>query len=252
MVYHILNGDALTDRFLATGLPGEVIVAREAFIDGDLSGDTLQEFWKVRAKNWNETFENYKTKVADEYEKILQAPADSEFNLWFEYDLFCQVNLWFTLHLLHSSGKSKNVYAVYSSHLSKEDPNFWSSYGSATPEDLKTCFTQRTALTEADFNFGNELWLAYKNADFEKLTELAKQPKPAFPYLQDVVQAHIARFPSTGEPGRPEKAIRDILNYSSQDFNTVFAVFQKRERIYGFGDLQVKQLYAKVLRDSKR
>jgi len=251
MTYHILNGDALTDRFVATGLTGEVIVAREAFVAGDLSGETLQDFWEVRARNWNEPFEKYKTKVVDEYEQILKAPSGSEFNLWFEYDLFCQVNLWFILHLLYSSGTSRNVYAVYSSHLSEDDPNFWSAFGPATSDDLNTCFTQRITLSESDIQFGSELWLAYKNADFQKLTELAKQPKPAFPYLQKVVEAHIARFPQNGEPGRPEKVIREILNYNSQDFNAVFTEFQKREGIYGFGDTQVKQLYDKVLRDSK-
>ena len=44
MIYHILNGDALIDRFSATGLKGEMVVARESLIEGDLSGDTRVAF----------------------------------------------------------------------------------------------------------------------------------------------------------------------------------------------------------------
>ena len=49
MVYHVLNGDSLTERFLATGIQGEVVVARECLIEGDLNGDSISEFWLTRA-----------------------------------------------------------------------------------------------------------------------------------------------------------------------------------------------------------
>ncbi|MEJ8755564.1 DUF1835 domain-containing protein [Pontibacter sp. H259] len=252
MTYHVLNGDALVERFLATDLAGEVIIAREALVVGDVSGNTLNDFWQVRATHWGEPYQKYKSKVVAEYEKLLQAPDASEFNLWFEYDLFCQVNLWFILHLLVTTPGNKKVYSVYTSHLSKEHPHFWTGYGHVTTQDLQNCFAQRIALTDADIEFGNELWLAYKAADLQKLTDLAQQPRPAFPYLQEVVKAHIDRLPEDEEPGRPERTIRDILSHTYGDFNTVFAEFQKREGIYGFGDTQVKELYHKVLQDRNR
>ena len=56
MTYHILNGDALVDRFVTTGIEGEVVIARECLIEGDLSGKDLEEFFKVRAAYLAQTY----------------------------------------------------------------------------------------------------------------------------------------------------------------------------------------------------
>src|SRR3712207_6301561 len=99
MTYHVLNGDALVDRFLDTGLSGEMVVARECLIEGDLSGSTRDAFYLARANYlalaYNEVQKNYFEEVASEFEKLTTAPSPSEFNLWFGYDLFCRANLWF-------------------------------------------------------------------------------------------------------------------------------------------------------------
>lgn len=94
---------------------------------------------------------------------------------------------------------------------------------------------------------GQELWTAYKNKNLEELKFLGKNQSSAFPYLQEVVQAHIDRFPNDGTNGRPEKVIEDITKNISADFHKVFTEFWKRESIYGFGDSQLKHLYDKVM-----
>ena len=50
MVYNILNGDSLAHSFPEAKIEGEVVVVREALIDGDLSGENLDDFWKSRTK----------------------------------------------------------------------------------------------------------------------------------------------------------------------------------------------------------
>ena len=96
-------------------------------------------------------------------------------------------------------------------------------------------------------HLGQALWEAYKNGNFEALTNLAKHQSFAFPYLQEVVTAHIDRFPKDGTKGRPEKVIEDITKNVSTDFHKVFREFWNRESIYGFGDTQLKRLCDKVM-----
>ena len=91
------------------------------------------------------------------------------------------------------------------------------------------------------------MWIAYKNDNFEELTNLSKNQCIAFPYLQEVVKAHVDRFPKDGTKGRPEKVIEDITKNISTDFHAVFKEFWSRESIYGFGDVQLKSLYDKVM-----
>jgi hypothetical protein len=57
-----------------------------------------------------------------------------------------------------------------------------------------------------------------QNSNLEELTNLSRHQSPAFPYLQEVIKAHVDRFPKDGTKGRPEKVIEDITKNISTDF----------------------------------
>jgi hypothetical protein len=249
MIYHILNGDAMIDRFVATGIQGEMISTRECMIDGSLAGNSLADFYQTRAKfisgAYGEKENDYYTAVVSEFDKLLAADNPSEFNLWFGYDLFCQANMWFVLSLLNRLTIQKKVFAVYPSHLREEDR--WNDFGGATPADFITCLQTRIQFGDNDLELANQLWLAYKNNDLDKLEKLSNEHSPCFPYLHEVCRAHIERFPKNNEKGRPEKVIEEIIQSGTTEFYSVFKQFYNREGIYGFGDLQLKVIYDKVL-----
>ncbi len=227
-------------------IKGDVVVVREALIVGDLSGHNLNDFWRSRAKFLELTEAEYHKGVTKEFEKIINAPDNAEFNLWFEYDLFCQVNMWFVISIINNLSIKKKVYAVYTSYLDRADKQFWNGFGSATSCQLKICFGDRISLNDADLQFGQDLWEPYKTDDLEELIRLAKK-SPAFPYLQEVVNAHVERFRGDGTKGRPERVLEDITKNISTDFQEVFKEFWTRDSIYGFGDTQLKELYDKVM-----
>ncbi|HEY6979180.1 MAG TPA: DUF1835 domain-containing protein [Chitinophagaceae bacterium] len=248
MNYHILNGDSLATTFPDAKLRGEIIVARECLIEGDLHGDSLDEFWNTRASYIGRTYHEqnrYYTEVVKEFEKIINAPDSSEFNLWFGYDLFCRANMWFVISLLYDLRIHKNIFVVYPSFLNGNDR--WKEFGNATEDDLIVSYNNRIRFTDEDLKLGKDLWIAYKNNDLHRLSQLSKNESACFPYLYEVCEAHIDRFPSAGKKGRPERVIEDIVHNVSNDFATVFKEFFKREGIYGFGDVQIKQLYDKVI-----
>ncbi|WP_276482351.1 hypothetical protein [Paraflavitalea pollutisoli] len=248
MKYNILNGDALAYSFPESEIEGAIIVCREALIDGDVSGNDLPSFWQARAKYLGVAENDYHDKVVSQFEQVLQAPDGSTFNLWFEYDLFCQVNMWFVLSLLHGLSIRKKVYAVYTSYVDRDSKHFWNGYGPATSPQLQVCYADRILLSDVDGQLGHDLWAAYKDNNLDALSRLASHPTDAFPYLQEVVQAHIDRFPHDGTAGRPESVIADILQQGTTDFPGVFQEFWKRESIYGFGDTQLKSIYDMVMR----
>ena len=248
MVYNILNGDSLAYSFGDTKIEGNTIVVREALIDGNLSGDNLYEFWQSRAKYMGLAEAEYHNDVVKEFEKIINAPDNSEFNLWFEYDLFCQVNMWFVISIINSLSIKKKVYAVYTSYLDKTSKQFWNGFGRANASELTTCFADRTSLNDVDLQLGQDLWTTYKSNNPDGLIRLAKNQSSAFPYLQEVIKAHVERVPKDGTKGRPEKVLEDITKNVSTDFHKVFEEFWNRESIYGFGDIQLKHLYDKVMR----
>ncbi|HTE24382.1 hypothetical protein [Flavitalea sp.] len=247
MVYNILNGDSLAYSFPEAKIDGDIIVVREALMDGNLSGNNLHDFWHSRAEYMVLTEVEYHKNVVKEFEKIINAPDNSEFNLWFEYDLFCQVNMWFVISIINSLSIKKKVYAVYTSYLDSTSKQFWNGFGPANSSELTICFADRVPLNNTDLLLGQDLWTAYKSGDLADLIRLAENQSPAFPYLQEVIKAQVDRFPKDGTKGRPERVIEDIIKNISTDFHKVFEEFWKRESIYGFGDTQLKHLYDKVI-----
>lgn len=239
MTYHVLNGDALAATFDGLDLPGETIVMREALITGDLQGDTLEAFWQTRAHYLSpENPSHYYTVLVKELEKLLTAPAHTEFNLWFGYDVFCRVNTWFIMSLLKNLAVEHKVFMVYPSFRSKED--IWKDFGKATLGNLQTAHKDRIACSEPDLQLGNDLWLAFKQHQPEQLLSLSQTDAPCFPYLSEVCEAW-------ADQQRPYRVIEDIVNNVSSDFHIVFREFFQREGIYGFGDSQLKPLYDKVM-----
>ncbi len=248
MQIHILTGDALAHQFQYASIDGNVIISRECLIDGDVSGKDLKEFWATRANFIANTYDasatNYLEKVAYEYEKIFSLPIESEVNLWFEHDLFCQVNMWFVISLLRRTD-IKNIYRISPQIGENESP--WLGFANADSKELQQCFAQRTKFEEKDLTLGANLWEAYQNQHLRKLEVYAQTPSSCFPYLKEVCEAEVARK----EGNEPEQLIKKLILEGITNFDDIFSHFSKQKAIYGLGDLQVKQIYEKITQGGK-
>ncbi|WP_221390842.1 DUF1835 domain-containing protein [Dyadobacter sp. NIV53] len=247
--FHILNGDALLEFFPESILSGEIIVARECLVDGSVTGTTLEEFWETRADfisaEYEEEKESYFFDVVSEFNRISLIPPGSEVNLWFEEDLFCQVNLWFCMSLLTNIADQLKINLV-KPPLKDGQPD-WGGFGGLDRNELAGAYQSRERLFVADVKLLTGLWHAYKTNDRVKLKELSTTKSAHFPFLQDVVQAQLDRSSEDSLSGRPEKVLKEImLQNNIHDFKAIFKEFSIREGIYGFGDWQVERLLNKL------
>ncbi len=241
---HILPGDSLVPQF-PEALAGELLICRECLIVGPLQGNSLIEFWHTRAQFIAKEYgaHYYAAQVCSEFEKLHTIPPDAEIALWFEHELFCQLNLWFVIQLLHSLGKH-NLYRVFPCDL--DEPELWQGFGGLPTTELEHCFSQRVKLSATDVQHGVKLWEAYRNEDFASLQQLSRYRSPAFPLLQSVCAAEIARK----QEQALERLLQNIIAEGAKDFATVFAMFQQQAGIYGLGDLQVQRLYQQIMQPS--
>lgn len=243
-LYHILNGDVLKNQF-PKQIPGQIIVARECLVDGPVDGDSLEELFETRSsfiKKAYGTFEDedYYQKSVSEFRRIMSIPADSEINLWFEDDLFCQVNFWFVCSLLQAHSKNCSINYV------RPEVHTRFGFGGLNEADLMAIFNNRKKLTQ--IKKLAELWALYQHQSTSEMLSIGKQLETDLPFLLPAIQAHIDRVPSDGEPGRPVKSLMEIRDeFKTNDFGTIFREFSKRESIYGFGNLQVRRLYDELL-----
>ncbi len=239
MIVHVLPGDSLVEEFRKSEIEGETIVFREALVAGDICAETLDEFWDIRANflelEYGEDPIDYREKVAYEMERLTYLPPAAEVSLWFEYELFCQANMWFCLDLLK---KHRNIYRVAPLNASPDD--VWKGFGNHTSDDLVSCFQSRTLLTEQDLTMGAELWAAFSTRDPEKLKELGAYRSESFPFLKEVADA------AAEIDRRPTEIVREIISEGHAEFEQIFPEFQKRAGVYGFGDLQVERLIERI------
>lgn len=242
--YHILNGDSLADQLRLTKINQDFIICRECLIEGNVQAGNLSDFWKTRAEfissTYNVSTEEYYNKTVSEFEKLNSILDNAEICLWFENDLFCQANMWFVIFLL-SNRPGLKIFRIFP--LIENGAETWKGFGISNSEMLEQAYNLKIEFTPADIELGYDLWTAYQNSDLDKLKVLSKKPSKCFQYLEEVCQAHVERFPHGTATGRPDKVVKEIIETSSTDFQSVLSEFSMREGIYGFGDVQLKTIY---------
>ena len=241
--YHILNGDSLKEQFPAE-LDGQIIIVRECLVDGEVKSKNLDDFFQVRAHfiadySGDYSIERYFIDTVSEFEKIRGIPQQSAVNLWFEDDLFCQVNFWFVVYLLYNAIKDCKIFLI------RPTTHTQFGFGGLNKSELLQIYKEKIRLIKTEKIAS--LWRSYQDNDTEKLIKTAKELKESYPFILQAVEAHIARIPTDNKPGRPVQSLKKIMNeLKTLEFEPVFREFTRRESIYGFGDLQVKRLFDKI------
>src|SRR5688500_4821089 len=208
MEVHVLNGDALAYKF---PVEGQVVVAREAMVDGPVQADSIEAFWKLRADYLTETYledesPQYYKDVKEEFEKLLSLESATGINLWFEHDLFCQVNMWFVINYLV---QNKIDFPFYRVMPSPDIADIWSGFGRLTNADLRRCYELRRKFGKEDIELGTALWKAYSTSDLVTLQKLSLRTSACFPLLEEACNAHLQRFPL--KDGRPQRRLKQII-----------------------------------------
>ncbi len=244
-IFHILNGDALKSQ-LPTTISGEIIVARLCLVDGPVAAASEEDLYKIRAAFISENYPGFSkmdclNNTVSEMGKIKEIPEKSTVNLWFEDDLFCQVNFWFILHLLFQNNQDYNIYLV----RPKADSAY--SFGEMNQSELVQALDNKLIISKEAQILLSQFWRLYQQNELSQLLKLAGELESEFPFLLPAIRAHQDRCV---QPGRPKAAILSIMEELDTDaFGLVFQAFCQREKIYGFGDLQVKRLFDEVQKE---
>lgn len=226
MIYHVLNGDGLAENF---NLEGEKIVCRECLIDGDLKAKNINELWKVRAEYIKKTYDadDYFEKVKGEFDKLNNLKPTDEVNLWFGNEAFCQVNMSFVLWMFWD--KKPDFYRVF------PDSDGWNCNYS----NVNQCFENRKKLSWEEVQWGTLLWEKFQAKDLDcSLFQIVR-----FENLKNFEQVCRALTKIEIEP---KEILREITRNGETDFNKIFVQFKEKAGVYGFGDLQVKNLLSEI------
>lgn len=238
--YHILNGDALLERFPAE-INGQPLVCRECLIDGPVQGRSLAKFYENRmqflGENYgDEDFEFYLGAVIPEFEDMQNVEPGSTVYFWFEADLFCQVNFWFCASLMDASSGTQFRLVI---------PEGEHRYGFSNlkNEELLKTLKEAVKLPSMVMALLQQLWKSFKSGDQKTTLSLAGMLELSIPQLSGLR----ATLESFYQEGHLELLKKIIASQSEPTFGAVFREFCLQAPEYGFGDLQVLRLYRELL-----
>lgn len=241
---HILNGDVLYDRFPEV-LSGRKLVARECLVDGDVFGSTLEQISKSREEFLLDVYgvpvEEYQENSLTEFRKIQTIPTGEEVMLWFEDDLFCQVNLWFICWLLDEARRNHPLFLIR--------PLDGARYSFALLDEpgLIKSFEEKVPILPAHRSAFASMWKAYQYEDRIAMHRLATGPLSDYDFLLPVIDAEVQRYRDESGWSPMELIVKEIiLKEPEGEFPAHFAAFSKAHPIYGLGDLQFKRVWDEV------
>jgi hypothetical protein len=235
-IYHITNGDALTERLQGLQLEGFLFTMRECMIDGPVEGSgDWATFFSSREVFIYEQFGrelSYEGYVLSQLKKMKSIPEGSTIYFWFEDDLFCQANWWFLLYYLRNLQVAKYLVRV------GDDSPY--SFAGLSNKELLEAPNYKIELEERALK---QLWDCYSNNNLDAFYKINKELKSKYPFIEKAFNAHMDRQENEGLLGKPKEMLLELLEkYGKNDFRSVFKEFSRQLLIYGYGDLQVQNM----------
>ena len=240
---HILNGEStLYQMQQANGIEGQKVVWPDVLTEGPVHPQVgSQAYHKLRkgflVSEYQTTANTYNQKAAPFFDALNRSQSFHEVVLWFEYDLFCQVNMLAVLAALHQRGYSHQVSLICIGHvpgharlvgLGEVNPNLYSSF-----------YANRTQLSPAPVAQAAHLWQLYCQPNAVAFVQAAQQAAPVFKYLPAAIAAHIQRFPSQlNGLNEIEQYIVGMVHSQPRSQKQIVRALLLRADYYGFGDLQ--------------
>jgi hypothetical protein len=240
---HIHNGDDAAGIAKESTIPGEHFVWREALIEGPAPADVSPSEWrKLRAAHLSDFYEldpiETENELQAQEEKLASYFDHDEVILWFEHDLFCQINLlylldWFAQRELGTTQLSLIFVGDYPGF-----PNF-RGLGELNPDQIASLFPSRREVSATEFKLAREAWAAYRSSDPTAIETFVETDTSAMPFLKQALKLHLERFPFVRNGlGRIQNRGLEFIQDGSRKFVELFPRFGNAEPRYGLGDAQ--------------
>jgi len=231
-VLHITNGDSVQIR--DTGLEGDVLTWKDALHEGPVpAGLTLDELRPVRGHYLASLDHLSEAEILADFERrdrtLVEFRERSEVVLWFEHDLYDQLQLLQILDWFSRADRGATRLSLISTDT---------YLGSLRPEQLLPLYPTRREATAAQLDVASRAWSAFCAPDPRGLVPLARDAVPELPYLPGAFDRHLEEFPATVNGlSRTERQILEAVEGGASSAAALFSACQKREERIFMGDL---------------
>ena len=227
----ITNGDSAADLLGKAGLGDKILPWRDILHEGPIPDADDDLFAMIRAKyladgsdqNEREILKDFKDRIArfkslDEYDRI---------ELWFEHDLYDQLQILQILDMLQRFGRTESVFIV-------QAPTY---LGMQTPDTIGRFEELGLPVLERMFAFAQKAWNAYVSGGPQAIDLLRREPIPGFPFMGLALLRALQELPGPNGLSRSEQQILYQLDRGVDRPGRLFAQVQNMEEAIFLGDL---------------
>ncbi|WP_370480058.1 DUF1835 domain-containing protein [Tamlana flava] len=241
---HITNGSVLTNVLTDLKVEGDMLTWQEMLCEGPtIEHINSEEFLEIRKSFLNEFYEIELNidEIKEELDKLNHVENYSEIVLWFEYDLFCHINMVAVISLLHQKKINLPLYLVSSGR--GEGSKGLKGLSELSTQQLIKHYKKKVRLTDEDIEIATTVWGIYCGVDHNLLKPFIVKAS-SFDYLSNCLKAHLERFPNSIDGlNVMERNILEIINnYGITSKNHLLGYALNYQGYYGYGDLQLSRI----------
>lgn len=229
----ITNGDTAAAKMREARINASILCWRDILHEGPVPlTESIEELSAIRVDylaggGWGEPDEIYAAFA--ERDAIMRNLSDySEITLWFEHDLYDQLQL---LQILDFLSHEKAVHG----RLSLIQAGTF--IGQETPTRLRMHLKLKRPVSELQFGLAQAAWAAFRSPTPESWVSLLSYDTSALPFLRSAILRHLDEYPAPRSGlTRTETFILDMIYTGTATPVALFHFFEENEEAPFMGD----------------
>lgn len=231
----VTNGSSAVAALDQAGIPGEKLSWDDVLHDGPVpAGLDLPDLSVIRARfiadcGWgalDDVLESFRQRDA----RLAAATGEDEVVLWFEHDLYDQLQVLQVLDRLSHRWREGLVVETI------DAPTYLGLMG---PDAFSRMYDLRDEVAPAAFELASAAWAAFRAPDPTRIERLLDLDTSALPHLDPALRRHLEEFPSLeGGLSRTERQALEALAGGARTVREAFpAAHHAREEAVFLGDV---------------
>ena len=240
---HVANGTSTTGTIREAGIPGPTSIWADPLHEGPVPGHLPDEqLLDVRARHLagsGESGVDPADTIAElcRWRQVIDDPASyDELVLWYEHDLFDQLNLIQLLSRIEQGSRLSRPVSLVCINAFPGHPRF-KGLGELSPDELGSLFDARLRVSDAQYAMAARAWDAFRAPDPLALDALLGTDTSALPFLAAALQRHLEDYPWTRDGlSRTERRLMALARSGPIDLWKAFPLIHEDETAFYIAD----------------
>ena len=251
---HVANGTATTHLIAEAGIPGGLSIWADPLYEGPVPADVDDDgLLAVRARHLSGGSDDPVDELNDLRmwrAAIANHATYDELILWYEHDLFDQLNLIQLLPWIRARVPAEKVVTLLCIGSFPGRPAF-KGLGELTAGELASLLPTRQAVTAAQYSSAQVAWEAFRQPTPESLDRLRHNAVSALPHLTTALTRFLQEYPWTTDGlSRSERRLLELASADGISLAEAFPRMQDGEDAYYMTDLSLSALADTLSRTS--